>query len=223
MLKRVLLACFSAFLLLLPVNADTEKPFLAVYASNDFPREDWTRYKPDLIYYSTDWKTFDSFLKAASQLAGGREIELDIQVHGDKKLTCVGGTEKNPVFSDATMGYVVNHIERYLNPAKVTVFLEACYGAYVYKTTMRGNRDPQYLGYIEDCYHTPEFPIYGNGNHLGYNNIVYLQYFHNIMPLLRDLRDFEKEGLPGRKEETEKLKVGLLFLYLVWNHGNNPY
>ena len=190
-----LLLCL--FLFFLPAYAEPE-PFLAVYSSPDFDETDWHKYHPNIHYKNPSWRAFDEFLAQVAKEAGDRPITLDIQCHGDAENTGYflkfGERNGHPVYKECTAGYLFNHIEKYLGKKKLTVCCEACYGAGVYKKTIRGNKPASVASdrLVENCDHVPPFPIFGMIETISsYNNFIFLQYYHHIRAVFVDYRQYE--------------------------------
>lgn len=192
-------------------EASTEKkPYLAVFCNPGNFVLSWVHYKPDLIYTACDWNQLDDFLKLAKERAHGRHIDLDIEAHGSRYLTlqymdnCTG----TPVTKHATMGYVLNHVEKVLGTKNFTLIFEACYGGYVYKHTIRDNK-PAEAGedvLIEDHKGVPTYPIFGGSySCMNINNFIYLQYKSHMAVVICDLRYWENHTGPARDSDQNSV------------------
>jgi len=197
---KLFLSLLLSVLLFLPAWGFREqKPYLAVFCNPGYEIF-WPSLNVDCLYLAMDWEHFDDFLRKVKKEAGGRPIELDIECHGDKALLLQYPDARTGemVTKSTTMGYVINHIERYLGRERVTLIMECCYAGSVYKTTIRQNKEG------ENCNHIPQFPVYGNSfNHMNLNNLVYIQYKTRCHRYFEDLRAFELKAGPKDMDRNE--------------------
>lgn len=214
---RRFLALFLCLFLLLPgAGAEStylkeKKPILAVFCNPDAVLiNTWAHYKPDVFTVAFSWDQLDPFLKETKQRAAGRPIELDFEVHGEEYLSI---SYRNNITSryevkHATMGYVLNHVEKILGKKNVTVLFESCYAGYVYKKSIRGNIINPFLDIkAEDHKGIPSYPVYGGTyDHMNVNNFVFLQYRTNTRAYFCDLRYYEDHG-GGAKDRNDNSEV----------------
>jgi len=209
---KLLALLLSLFLLIVPCFSAT-RPYIAVFASPDFWQEDWKKISPDLYVRTSDWRVLDSFLERAKTESAGREIVIDIQCHGNSSGISllglkVGSVNNHEIWDTASLGYVVNHIERVFPNQHVVICLEACFAAKVYKDSIRNT--PNLTGNnIESCDHTPIYPIYGMvESFANYNNLTFLQYMHGIRCYMKDLRQYEfVDHIEPANEDSEDQKI----------------
>jgi len=189
-----ILSCLLAFLLsfyaFVPTCLSGELPYTAVFC-NPGMEFIWPGFHPDYLMVAFTWDEFDGFLRKVKKESHNRPIELCIQVHGTPKglhLQYEDYKSGETVDDTVTMGYLVNHVERYIGSKNVVLLVESCFGGAAYKNTIRGNQEG------ENCNHVPQFPIYGGTyNHMNVNNLVYLQYKTKVRRFFKDLREFEVE------------------------------
>ena len=199
MLKHFLTLVFALYVLLCNSSvagfaAQQERPYLAVWCTPRFEAA-WPSFKPDYLYVAHDWNKFDEFLQDVRRKAGNREIDLDIEAHGLYYLSLdyPDWATSKMVSKKATMGYVLNHIEKQLKGKKFNLFIEACYGGHVYKRTIRGNTPAEGV-LVEDHPKVPNYPIWGGTfNHMNIANMVYIQRKTQVLYATNDLRRWETE------------------------------
>ena len=192
-----ILLCFMS---VAPAEA---KDRLVVFQGMDFYEADWVPYDPDLLWRTSSWKEFPEFVKYIKECTPKEDrLIIDIQVHGDKYLgiCCQEYTSKNDEdWSWATMGYVLHHLTC-LEDRNIKVILEACYGASVYRNTIRGV--PKAAGlFSEDYNKVPPYPVFGNVETIvNLNNMVYVQWYHRFRVSAMDIRDETRKLMPRRKD-----------------------
>lgn len=204
-------------------------PFVAVLRSQDRGTVvklsngsnycDWDGIPLDYNQPLLKWSDLDKHLQKIKELAGDRTILLEMQVHGDDYLVI----DESKIFPkvgtiylarNASMGYLVNHIEKYLDSNKLVVIMDTCFAPSVYKNTIRNNKY-EFGSFIEDCYHVPRFPIYGiDENIISWNNVVFLQYYMDTPAKMVDLRKYEYADT-GPKDKNSKSK-DCVDLYNIW-------
>lgn len=220
MLKKFLVSAVLTLSLLSPawaVSVSENKPFLAIYSSNDIGEQgrfvhDWVKFNPDYFKRTGSWEGFNKFIDEVKEKAGDRPIVLDMQVHGWDDLI-VYSSESDYTGEHASMGYVLNKIDRTLNTHKLTLLFESCYGGYVYHHSIRNNKIKR--EYFEDFNAIPNFPIYGMSAHTSnYNNLIYMQYYYGIRPFFKDLREYEAMEPEVRQEKTCAHTEAI---YHLWN------
>jgi hypothetical protein len=186
-----------------------KKPYIAVFCNKEF-LHDWVgKTQLKMLYVTDTWEAFDDFLQRVRQDAGDQEVVIDIAVHGTPgallaitRETEIPGVE---VVEQATWGYIVNHIERYLDTSKLTVLTEACYAGHTYKS-IRGNDLSKYRKYREDCNHVPQFHIYGSTTDcISVDTLVYSEYIAKIPMFMLDLRGCETGFKPHYYSEKVQL------------------
>lgn len=174
-----------------------ERPFLAVWCTPGFEAA-WPSYSPDYLYVAHEWEKFDDFLKDVRRKAGNRPIDLDIEAHGLQYLSLdyLDWATGKMVSKQATMGYVLNHIEKHLKGKKFTLYIESCYGGNVYKGTIRNNvKVPGVM--VEDHPKVPTYPVWGGTfEHINVANMVYIQQKTQVRYATNDLRRWETEEGP---------------------------
>lgn len=200
--------------------ADCEQPYFAVYMNQGFNLE-WDKYHPDLVFVAPNWEQFDLFLEIVKKKAGKRKILLDIDTHGDDGGFFIQFFDRYGQFysSGASMGYIVNHVEKYLDEKKVTLIMEGCFSGRAYKNTIRDNFGVDPLR--ENHKGITVMPIYGIGSvHYNVGNFIYLEYKYNIRPFFEDLRHYELDELEVKDLSTNSPEMllirelwGILFLY----------
>lgn len=104
------------------------------------------------------------------------------------------------------MGFVLNHIEKYLDTKTLLLSFEACFSGDAYKNTIRGAKVVNPEDNIEDHLTVPSYPIYGVGQ--GYSNIGPIEYLsvrHRFYRYFKDLRQWDRLGRnkPLKPEEEE--------------------
>lgn len=210
---RSLIVLIVCLLLSLPAIALTkDTSYLAVFSSLDFSPRDWEDIHPDLEVHAPSWGAcFDGFLQAVKKQGHGRHIVIDIQCHGWDTLALYQGAVEDTkgdrrFYSEASMGYVVNHIEKALAGEDIEVCCEACFAGRVYKVSIRGNKPNKIPELAENCNHIPPFPVYGISEDVeNYNNFIYLQYAHNMRYNFQDLRTYEYSDRPLKPRNLDPL------------------
>lgn len=179
------------------------KDYLAVFQGMDFYEADWSSYSPDIIWRCSSWKEFPEFVAYVKGNAPKEDrIIIDVQVHGDKYLgiCCKEETSRDDRDWDwATMGYVLHNL-RDLESRDMKLILEACYGASVYRNTIRGV--PKTAGlWTEDYDKVPPYAVFGNVESMvGLNNMVYVQWRHKFRVTAMDIRDETRMLMPRRRD-----------------------
>lgn len=208
---------------------DPPKRHLVVFCNPGFVNE-WERLSPDFLLVPKDWRDLDTFLKVVKD-QGWDHIDIDIDCHGNDYLWLIDEDGNEYI---ASMGFIVNHIEKYLVGKDIKVFCEACFAGKVYKTSIRGNKIERFPvireflkrergNKIEDCNHIPKFPIYGiRSNTTNIGNSIYLQYRSDCNLYMEDLRDFEKKKLLGEgliQKDYDELTLDQIWqtLYIFGN------
>jgi hypothetical protein len=171
-----------------PVYSKSSDEYLAVFSTRDFNvvADDWDQYEPNVYKSTTRWDEFEPFLKQVrEETKKGQKVLLDLQTHGSEKFAICkrqGGSIDPRDWDERTAGWVFGKIDKYLGDRDLTVLMEACFGGYVYNTTIH-----------QDGYdHIPTYPIYGNIDTCrGWNNCVFLQYYHHFKVTMVDLRMYE--------------------------------
>ena len=218
---RFLLAVFVSFFLALPAGLTAPtKPFLAVFCNPGFQSE-WDKYNPDYLFVARDWNDFEPFVQEVKRQAGSRDIELDVDVHGEDyglylEYRALHQGSFQRVSYRSTVGYMVKSIDRYLSGNHPVVYLEACYSGRAYKNTIRRNPVFKGDGDISDNYRTiPRFPIYGVGSRtINYGNFIYLQKYYNTRVFFEDLRKYER--MPLDTKETDMRSAINQVLRMSW-------
>ena len=196
-MKNKFILLLILFFLSIPAFADN---YYACIADRGLSR-DWqtiNRLKPESIYVIDTWRDFEDALIKIAHNAHGRTVVLDIDVHGTPK----GYLSVNRHI--ATMGGVLNKIEKYLDKDNLIVVFESCYAQVVYNKSLRNfflvARSLHDLAgtYIGD----PPYPVYGVNNTLNVNTLAYCQYITNNFVFIQDLRE-RKLG----KAESQESKM----------------
>lgn len=204
---------------------DSRRPFLAVFTSPDLLFV-WPSYKPDILHVAFCWDNFDGFLEEICQKAGDRPIELDLEVHGHESLSIhyLDWNTGKEEAKYASVGYVINHIEKKLAGKDYTLILESCYGGNTYVKSIRNNTTAN--KFFEDCDHIPLRPVWGSSyNHMNLNNCVYLQYKTGLRYAFVDLRKFEVEKGDRRldTDQNSKFHRGLSQFFQFLASYYKPY
>lgn len=218
-MKKKFLSFLAVLLLFIgyPCAADT-KPYIAVFCNPGFEWE-WKKEKIDLLFTAESWDEFDTFLKAVKRFAGNRPIILDLDCHGYDFLALNYLKKHQEILEEASEGFLVNHIEKYLDTSNLIVFEEACYSGVVYKNSIRNNDqlikdvEPQKT---ENCEHIPKFPIIGIGAASpNRGNLVYLQWKTHQFVFWQDLRIYEIQEVGPKDTSANSYKT--LFICILYN------
>lgn len=221
-MKQLFIALFLCFMLVAPAGSqqDDNKPFLAVFCQPEFA-EDWKEEEPDYLMTSRNWGDFKLFISEVKRLSGGRPLRIDIDSHGnicghlyfDPEKTTDPGTE-------ASMGYILNQVDR-LPPGQVQlVTLEACFAGWVYNQSLHQGYDAEFQGNVLENYKpnvAPAYPVYGVSNISNWNNAVYAQYITNEFVDFQDLRKYEQES-PGEPILDKNDRVMALKYFYAFYH-----
>ena len=210
---KYILNIFLALLFSLPALAQSQKPYLAVYA-NPQPGFEiyWEREKTDgFIFIADTWDSFPEFLKQAKINARGRKVILNLSTHGGEQgllylayplfyETPWGERITVHIVKEASMGYIINEINKVFKPGEIQELdIEACFSGYVYSKSIRGNKELKHEGgnVIENCKEYPLFPVYGVPETFGLGNILHLQrHKYNLNINYIDLRETELNPIP---------------------------
>lgn len=225
-----ILAVFLTFQSVTALASEPLAPFLAVLRSQDRGTvlvidgkkfSDWQYIETDYNQPILNWSDLDDHLAKIKALAGNRPIILEMQVHGDDYLI-IDESVKLPggeihLARKASMGFLVNHIEKNLPIDRLTVIMDTCFAPSVYKNTIRNN-NYQFGTFTENCYHVPTFPIYGiNQNIISWNNVVFLQYLFGVPANFTDLRKYEQAptGTKNTNSNSKECKTLLTIWYVL--------
>ncbi len=193
-----------------PVWAQAPEPFVGAFISEDL----WNNYSDnvhrfDVKWSASNWRDFDKFLKRVVQEAAGRQIVLDLSIHGlgkDLPLCAVGDDKRSYL---ATFGGVINHIEKYIPDAQLkAVIAENCYGAETYHGSI--NPPLNYVNNSKGCLlesrtkGNPKFIVYGFTNMRNTPPCGYEQYVHNQFVTLEDIRKY-KDLAPLHLDECSEV------------------
>lgn len=198
-MKSLLIALLLSLFTMLPACA---KDYVAVFSSGDFGVEDWRDIDTSIVVGVHNWCPLEAFLQSVKQQSNGSPIVLDFQVHGSPDGTLsiqAGHINGHPFYFDATMGYVLNRVDKILGSQVKAVIFESCFGSTVYKKSIRNNTVNHYSSrvLVEDHPGIPSYPVYGTtGSYVGYNNFVFLQYLKNTKFDFIDMRECDKGYTP---------------------------
>lgn len=217
-----LLLVFCVSLPLVSESTEVKQPFLAVFAQPGVRNlNDWNKFHPDLFVTAESWDQFDGFCKEVKRKAGNRPILLDIECHGSPAsgMLVIEYEAFKRTFDDvASLGFVVNRINKNLKGSNLTVLLEACNSAVVVQRTLKTNKmlvSSETL-HVENSTDPIKFPIYGIGRPSNYNNLIFLQYHYGVRVRFVDLREYIDKELvtPDESEETADL-LKLTYVILI--------
>jgi hypothetical protein len=221
----VLLLFFGFFLSPCLGWAKSDRPyFLAVFngGPEGYPY-DWEKIQPDMLYTGATWDDFPVFLELVRHAAKDKEIIIDVSSHGSDTTGLLYidyeafGYEMT---YEASMGYIINEIEKKLPKVKA-LFLEACYSEMVMERslTKKNLADSNHeLGcaegsHIEASDQYINFPVYGVGSSLNYNNTCFLQWYYNVRAYFYDLRQFINH--PPAKSTSEERENDIRNLWVI--------
>ncbi len=213
---------------------DRNSYFLAVFNTPEGYVTDWDIIKPDFKMCCNTWDDFPMFLRIVKQQAKNRPILIDVSVHGDDR-TGLLWIDYDAFGQDmsyaASMGYVINQIERTFPKGQVkSLFLEACYSEIVMEKSLTTQNLIHYNDDSEFSYHEGgnqiegtdtkiDFPVYGIGSSVNYNNTVFLQYFYNVKAYFYDLRQFINNE-PAKPTNRERQPIIEQLWFVLANFGN---
>lgn len=196
-MKKLLLTFLTFFLITSNLPAGCEsKEFVAVF-SMPGTKDCWRDQKPDLFFTASDWDDFDLFLKVVKKEAKSRKIVIDIDSHGsvDGELYIEYKNFGVTFSQEANLGYICNEIEKYISPKKITLLLESCCSAAVYKNL----HEEVSIHSDGDCFEPYKYtratlyPIYGVGEQLCWDNVIFLQRKYGLYAAFKDLREWENK------------------------------
>jgi hypothetical protein len=107
----------------------------------------------------------------------------------------------------ASMGYILNRVQKHLKGRDVIVLFESCHPASAYKNTIRGATVIDKSDNIEDFRGVPQFSVWGVGD--GFSSIgpiMYIQLKYNFRKWFVNLVEYDSLGknkpLKQPEEET---------------------
>lgn len=224
------LSLLVAFFLLAPQaglgREENAHDYLAVFCNPGWEHE-WDKYKPDLVFTASDWDDFNTFLRVVRKQAGSHPIVLSVDTHGEDSGFYLQYQDPNKpnidshtdlITHQASMGYIVNEVNRYLNPRKVTMITEACYSGRALHNTLRGYPRSYHDDGddLENTLYSLTFPIYGVGaSTVNFGNTVFLQYYYNFRtPFFQDIRQYERGELPLKVNEARGNPHSVFAIYI---------
>lgn len=225
-MKYFFTVLLSLLLATLPVKANVEEfnAYVAVISSRNIAWffEDYPKYKTDAFIELSQWDNLPLALQYISKHAGNNPIFLDFMVHGDPGGLYVDNNSDDG-YDRASMGYILNNINKYLKDKKITIHFESCYAAAAYRNTIRGAKPRCDLDNIEDLNYMPLTPVYGIGDGFsGSGPWMYLQTKYHFKKWWVDLRDWDPLGknkplaFPERKGEKSDFSPTTELMWLMW-------
>lgn len=215
---RILFILMVLFHTIAPIGAEVDHKYLAVFSTPGFERF-WKIEPVDYRVTARDWSQLDQFLMYTAMHAHGREVILDIDVHGDENGLYLQWMERYGSMSfvesrRATVGYLFSKIDQYFPQGNVTVLLEACYAGRAYKNTIRNNL-PVPGDAVADYVSTPAYPVWGVGNETSnFGNHIYLQYkYPDQRMFFEDMRNYEFKPLAAKHDVDSGLTQ---IVYMHW-------
>ncbi len=220
-MKSLIISLALIMSFLVPVWAQAPEPFVAAFISEDL----WNNYSDnvhrfDVKWSATDWRDFDKFLKRVVQEAAGRQIVLDLSIHGMGKDLPVCALSDNKHTYLATFGGIINHIEKHIPDAQLkALILENCYGAETYHGSI--NPSPNLISKAKGCLleprtkGNPNFSVYGFTNMRNVPPCGYEQYIHNQFVTLEDIRKYKDLAPLHLDESTEETAKNLQRMILT--------
>lgn len=185
-MHKFILAILLIFFTSLPVGSEGEKPYVAVFAPAGY-WGCWKDYTPDLYFESKSWANLDYFLQVVKIQSAGRPIVLDIDCHGGAYNGMLSTDREGS--DECSSGWLIKHIDKQLHGTNLIVLLEACYARITIEKTLRPGVIVETADLHVDRFEGyPEFPIFGVGRSPNYDNLMYLQYRHNLYNYREDER-----------------------------------
>lgn len=213
--------CLLLWIIAVKVESKEQRPyFVAVFGTPGIDKlMGWDKVKPDKMTITGEWEAFDKFLIETRKEAKGRPILLDIECHGiadtgmlELEYSCFQGKEHT---DDASVGYVVGKIDKYLGNTNVEVCLEACYSQICIQRSLKSKAFIESDDFHVSSFDKPiKFPIWGIGRCVNWNNTVCLQILYNRKSHVFDIRKTaELYEQPDKSKESDVL-IHALFIYL---------
>lgn len=203
----------------------TPKPFVAVFANPGTEKlAGWDRVHPDLFFVSGDWEKLDEFLDKAKKGAGSRPLVIDVECHGSPitgMLVIEYSAFGQSMDDTASVGYVIKHIDSKLgNKKNLEVCLESCYSGVCWSRTLVNKAEIESEDFHVSSFDKPvRFPVYGVGQTLNWNCLVFMEYHSKVRPYFHDLREYTGQDVqPIMDKEIENKMIDLFrYLYIFYN------
>ena len=220
----LVLAIFIQSFLFSPAGAD-RKPFLAVFC-NPGASDDWDNEPVDLLITGSTWNDYETFIALTKNLSRGRDVIVDIECHGspdDGRLYLDYMSYGYQYQKQASMGFVLNRINESL-PRTREVLIESCYSELCMEQSLKVKDEFRTNGSIEESYKskTIPYPVWGIGNSVNFNNLIYLQRKNSVKPYFMDLRDTLIDGKAAKRDDSKESKLRSLWALLSTYGTSDP-